>query len=522
MDMQRAAFTSVDHPVDYKDYYSIPEPITLGPQYRHYFPPPRLNKIVQTFLKNKGINAKLFTPAPGGDFEKNRDTVCRKFAKNHFNIKKCLKPDDSGVVAFFPPLPYGRQELENFVFKTPFDGDEQDNLKRVFYAQAVNAHLRSIGVTSMRAPQKYLISIPGGNPSVYTDANYKVISEKINIADDRGNVFDLINPEDLRTLLYEVVLRFGLCDLHIESSPQDRNVVYDNQGTIIFIDTESLGDRLGGQITEKNFDNDYFRADKGVLPEELFIAQELLADISKSYGPDGYSLGRTLARWIHVLNMGLITLYKYYNFDISFPAPQCDTAQNNPDRTFDFMAFEEHRRVVCECIHDVMKKIILCAQEIEEKYPDIRDKSLADIAPLSEDGSRKLKDKKDGSMFSIVPIKEYLRVATKRIAGEKSIYRDNPDGSERCEKEYQVEIPGLVFFDGEAESFVRSPVITPEKKRTRMETFKTRILPRQMPMATMIEGYDRQLARFANFNLQVALRKLRARFTERVKFKGMR
>lgn len=407
----------------HKDFFFVPESIVIGDHHAHCFPPEETNRILQDFFKSRGITSRLFT--------QKKANICKKFDEHAFDIKKCAGAQDDSVVAFFPPDVHNM--LNNFVFKTPLDGSEQYNLKRVFYAQAINAHLRANAIKTMRAPQKYLILLPGSDPSKHTDANYKVISEKIKISRDHGNVFDVITPAQLRTFFYEIMFPFGMCDLHIDAFPNDRNVVYDTAGRIVVIDTEPAMDRIIRPNISDSFENCYFFEDKSVIPEEFFIAQRLLEE---SVDSDAYKLGQTLIRWIYILNMGLIYPYRYYNFDTGYPPPQQDSLELNPYKNFSHRAFADHRRVIREGMYTVMINIMLCIQEIVEIYPDIHDISIkplgrADFGPEGGGEHRFVLDKKSESKktdgksktFFVVPLKEYLARATERDAGSRTIFR---------------------------------------------------------------------------------------------------
>lgn len=463
--------------VSYNDYVAAPDPIVLDEHNSHYLLSEEINRVVQAFLRAKNIDAaslsvtgEVYTE----EYKQQKAAICPKFVASQFEVKKCAGESDYSVIAFFPPT--SGPELTKYVFKTPFDGKGQDNFKRVFYAHAINKYLHDLGITSMRAPQKHLFLIPDGDPGEYTDANYKVVSEKINIAHDRGNPFDLMTPAELKTLL-DIVFRFGWCDLHVESFPQERNIVYDDHGSMIFIDTESHGDKMSTYYINDNFDAYYFSKDKAVLPEEFFIAQKLLG---QPKGSDNYKLGRTLARWIHILNMGLFSPYRYYNFDTSWPAPQGDTLKNNPRKLFDFGAFANHRRVIREGIYTVMKHIILCTQEIETKFPGIRQESLEhistrDFGPQWGGNRHYVYDRT--LPFIIMPINDYLTFSTQRGAEARVIYRYNSDGSPMPRvTERLSEIPGLIFSALEREFLALSPALPP------------RVAPAPVPPKTRLVG----------------------------------
>ncbi len=426
----------------YSDYFVEPGP------FARFYPPEEINQKAREFFNEKGITVELFK---SGD----KTRICPVFENNKFDVKKCARGGDYSVIAIFPSQPDGPAELEKFVFKTPFNGRGLANFKRVFYAQSINRHLRSLRVTSMRAPQKYLVLLPDGDQDGSVDENYKVMSEKISFSITHGNPFDLMTPEDLEILLHEVVFRFGLCDLHVDST--DRNIVYSDKGVMIFIDTESFGDRMSTWLIGKGrYDDCYFFKTKQVLPEEHFIAQYLLT--RENRGSLGYELGKKLARWIHILNMGLIYPYRYYNFDTQVPPPQKDSLLNNPDRDFSEAAFAEHRRVIRGGICTVMKNIKLCTQEIERMFPTIRGDSLDSLLPSGVNdfgpelgGTKRFDREDDGFMFAVVPIEEYLTITTRRKAGPMRVYIYGVTGAGQWRNDVKIGVPGLALTDLEGE-----------------------------------------------------------------------
>lgn len=453
-----AITSSSPNPVDYKRFFEIEEPITLGQSHTHLFFPTEVDAIIRDFFEEKRINTDLF--------KKRQKRICSAFTDGAFDVKKCALPTDESVIAFFPPDAH--EILQRFVFKTMFDGNGQANLKRVIYAQAINKYLNLFGIDDIVAPRKYLITLPGSDKTHHNDANYKVLSEKISIQ-ERGNVFDLITPTQLDNIIKNLVIFFGMCDLHVDGAPDKRNVVYDTKGRIVFLDTEPILDRIIIGETMSNFENFYFFEEKAVIPEEFFIAQALL---EHPHGSDAYWLGKTLCRLIYILNLGLIYPYRYYNFDTAFPPLQQDTikylsSSTSPKGKLQQSKFtsllekpqtvhayyREHRRVIKQGMYIVLSNIIEYTSEIEKKYPRIRQMAIGkldsgDFGPASGGFRTYITDPEAKSApidFIVVPIKEYLEQATQRFAGPRYINRIKKDGS-IVEEEILVSfLPGVDY-----------------------------------------------------------------------------
>ena len=302
---------------------------------------------------------------------------------------------------------------------------------RVVWSQNINKRLREVGLfDKIGAPQKFLIKLPDGQENIFTDSNYAAICEKINVSQTKGNVFDLIRPDILNLFLENIVLPFGLCDLHIDYGNEllgARNIVFDDNGKIIIVDTDPHGITLRnrqicntyqGATTCENFDPYHFFSDKKILPFELFVSMWLLN--TSAHNPVNYKLGLDLGYWVHTFNMGVVESYRYYNFDNAsgHNPPQNDSYAVFPNVHFDLAFFEQHRKVLQRAAFHCMQKIIECRQEIEKLYPDLHQR-VCSYFNIPEPDTRVVDN--SGNEFKIVPVEDYFfyTTTTYGIAGIK-------------------------------------------------------------------------------------------------------
>jgi hypothetical protein len=267
----------------------------------------------------------------------------------------------------------------------------------------------------------------------------------------------VINSSDLDKLIGEIVLYFGMCDLHPSYGAEDtgqRNVIYacdindKRKHTINLIDTDpdaykkSRTDyRNLADIEQLNF---FFDMRKKVASLEFFISQYLCH--SKSYEKTStiYKLGLDLAYWFYILNRGIIEPYEYYNFDSLDPLwnpPQPDTKADLPFEKFDFSQFEKHRNVfkkyayICvininECLNAI-KKLKPNIQKDVEQYFNMQEKTFVYPfgkqmfinASANEGVQIKETDGNYANGYVVVPIEKYLffRTAAKSLENVHSI-----------------------------------------------------------------------------------------------------
>jgi ankyrin repeat protein len=370
-------------PESYKYYFHVSEDLSReAPNYLFSKYYPEDAQQLTNWLTQKGITAN-FINREISEIIKNypaaRKSLCQKFIDAGFKIFKGTKDNDQTLVAAFPE----KSPFNQYVFKMAIEEiNRQDNIIRTIWARSINERLHSKNITYIKAPEKYLIQLPGA-AQIFDNGNYAVLCEKINITKVRGGVFDTITPEQLEVFVKEIVIYFGMFDLHVDYGDiytSGRNVVYDkNAGKIILIDTDPLFYQIKNYKIDftnpEDLDNNlHFERLKKVIPLELLTSKWILYQNTKNIPNEIKNIAQDLCFWIFTISLGIIETYRYYNFDdiSNQNPPQTDTKKFYPHDHFDWNDFSEHRKVLSKWGYFCMLNIIKCREAIEKIYPNIK------------------------------------------------------------------------------------------------------------------------------------------------------
>ncbi len=262
---------------------------------------------------------------------------------------------DETVVALFPDVL--KATIGDFVLKANASRQMLEkhaslNLTRVIMAQKVAQHIAAKPSSDIRVPRKFMHYLapselqrmnPTKRPTWYSDGNYIVLADRVDIDESRSIL--QATTEQLAQVL-DIIMTFGLCDLNLVANTTNCNIVFDRAGKIVFIDTPCQAEMYStfNLMHAKHFALFNFSVGR---PYEYMLTNLM-------HNPQDKILLRS---WIFVLNMGLLPFYRHYK---------------NTTFDHDKIALIEHK--IHECYERIEETVgrVLSGNTIQAVWPQIQ------------------------------------------------------------------------------------------------------------------------------------------------------